>query len=133
MSAQDPGSVQQPHAPAESESPTPEELRADIEQTRDELGDTVEALAAKTDVKARAHARVDEAKATVAGKKDELTAKVKQRAPGGSAGGDVGSAGGSGGPQQVAQRALDSVKRKPLPYIVGGAAALGYLIGRGRG
>jgi hypothetical protein len=32
----------------------PEELRAQVEQTRQELGETVEALAAKTDVKARA-------------------------------------------------------------------------------
>ena len=36
----------------------PEEIRADIEQTREELGDTVEALAAKTDVKAQAKAKV---------------------------------------------------------------------------
>jgi Protein of unknown function (DUF3618) len=33
---------------------SPEELRADIERTREQLGDTVEALVAKTDVKARA-------------------------------------------------------------------------------
>jgi hypothetical protein len=32
----------------------PQELRAEIEQTRADLGETVEALAAKTDVKARA-------------------------------------------------------------------------------
>lgn len=30
---------------------SPEELRHEIEQTRDDLGDTVEALAAKADVK----------------------------------------------------------------------------------
>ena len=47
-----------------SEERTPEDIQADIEQTRDQVGDTVEALAAKTDVKARAHARVDELKAT---------------------------------------------------------------------
>jgi hypothetical protein len=33
---------------------SPEELRADIERTREQLGGTVEALVAKTDVKARA-------------------------------------------------------------------------------
>jgi len=32
----------------------PQQLRAEIEQTRADLGETVEALAAKTDVKARA-------------------------------------------------------------------------------
>jgi transposase-like protein len=38
-----------------------DEIRAEIEQTRQELGETVEALAAKTDVKAHAKAKVDEA------------------------------------------------------------------------
>jgi chromosome segregation ATPase len=40
----------------------PEVLREQIEQTRDELGDTVEALAQKADVKAQARARIDEGK-----------------------------------------------------------------------
>jgi Protein of unknown function (DUF3618) len=44
---------------------SPEEIRRDIEQTREEVGDTVEALAAKTDVKAQAHARVEDIKANV--------------------------------------------------------------------
>jgi hypothetical protein len=40
----------------------PETLRRRIEQTRDDLAETVEALAAKTDVKARAsHAALDAA------------------------------------------------------------------------
>ena len=47
----------------QADTRTPEEIRRDIEQTREEVGDTVEALAAKTDVKARAQARVDELKA----------------------------------------------------------------------
>lgn len=42
---------------------TPEELRAQIEATREELGETVEALAHKADVKARAKERVDEVRA----------------------------------------------------------------------
>ena len=37
-----------------SETRSPEEIRRDIEETRGELGDTVEALAAKADVKAQA-------------------------------------------------------------------------------
>ena len=40
----------------------PEELRHEIEQTREELGDTVEALAYKADVKAQAKDRVSSAK-----------------------------------------------------------------------
>jgi hypothetical protein len=39
------------------------ELQADIEQTRHELGDTVEALAAKLDVKAQVKSSTDQAKA----------------------------------------------------------------------
>jgi exopolyphosphatase/pppGpp-phosphohydrolase len=41
---------------------TPEQIRADIEETRRELGDTVEELAAKTDVKAHAQAKVEQLK-----------------------------------------------------------------------
>lgn len=48
-----------------SEARTPEEIRADIEHTREELGDTAAALASKADVKARAHEKVEETKASV--------------------------------------------------------------------
>ena len=41
---------------------TPEQIRADIDKTREELGDTVESLAEKTDVKAQAKAKVDDVK-----------------------------------------------------------------------
>ncbi|HEY2479844.1 MAG TPA: DUF3618 domain-containing protein [Solirubrobacterales bacterium] len=43
---------------AEAKSPT--EIRAEIDATRAELGDTVEALAAKTDVKTLAQARIED-------------------------------------------------------------------------
>ena len=43
---------------------TPEQIRADIERTRVQLGETVEALAEKTDVKAHAKEKVDEVKTT---------------------------------------------------------------------
>jgi len=42
--------------------PTIEELRAEIKQTRAELGQTVQALAAKADVKARAREQVEVAR-----------------------------------------------------------------------
>ena len=50
------------------ETRSPEEIRADIEQTREEVGDTVEALTAKTDVKAQARERIEEIKGTVRAK-----------------------------------------------------------------
>lgn len=44
----------------EESGKTPEEIRRDIEETREDLGDTVDALSAKTDVKARAKEKVGE-------------------------------------------------------------------------
>jgi flagellar capping protein FliD len=41
---------------------TPDELRAGIEQTREELGETIEALTAKLDVKSRAKNRLGRAR-----------------------------------------------------------------------
>lgn len=51
--------------PAMSQSPEPDQLREEIADTRRELGDTVEALAAKTDVKAQAKQKVEEGKTAV--------------------------------------------------------------------
>ena len=44
----------------------PEEIQQEIEQTREHLGQTVEELAAKADVKARARAKATELKARAA-------------------------------------------------------------------
>jgi hypothetical protein len=55
----------------------PDALRQEIARTRAELGETVEALAAKADVKARAHETVDAAKARA--HDAVLTAKVQVR------------------------------------------------------
>jgi ribosome-binding protein aMBF1 (putative translation factor) len=41
---------------------TKEQLQAEIDQTREQLGETVEQLAAKADVKARVQPKVEEAK-----------------------------------------------------------------------
>jgi ElaB/YqjD/DUF883 family membrane-anchored ribosome-binding protein len=43
----------------------PEEMQREIEQTREQLGETVEALARKTDVKAQARHKLEETKASV--------------------------------------------------------------------
>ena len=42
----------------------PEQIQREIEETRRELGDTVEALAAKADVKAQVHGRIESVKAS---------------------------------------------------------------------
>jgi hypothetical protein len=56
-----------------SATPTePEELRQEIAQTRAELGATVEALAHKADVKARAHETAEEVRERVHGAVDSV-------------------------------------------------------------
>ncbi len=51
-----------------------DEIQADIEKTRDELGQTVSALAAKVDVKARAEEKVAETK-------DRITTQARAAKP----------------------------------------------------
>jgi ElaB/YqjD/DUF883 family membrane-anchored ribosome-binding protein len=78
------------------------ELRHEIEQTRADLGATVEALAAKADVKARAHEAVEDVKIRA----HEAVADVKARA------------GSSMG------RLARSVREHPAPWVVGTALIL---------
>jgi uncharacterized protein DUF3618 len=58
------------------------ELRQAIEQTREQLGQTVEQLAAKADVKARARAQAAELPGRVKGGTAQVRAKAAQRAAG---------------------------------------------------
>jgi hypothetical protein len=55
-------------------------LRSEIEQTRAELGETVELLAQKADVKARAKEKVDETKARAAAAAAEAKDKARAKA-----------------------------------------------------
>ncbi|MGW7196111.1 DUF3618 domain-containing protein [Streptomyces chryseus] len=52
-------------AKGDGSSPDPDELRAQVERTRAELGRTVEALAAKADVKAQAQQKAAKVKGMV--------------------------------------------------------------------
>ncbi|MFI1652934.1 DUF3618 domain-containing protein [Streptomyces avidinii] len=62
-----------------SDEPTPETLREHIEHTRDELGRTVEALAAKADVKAQAREKTAAVKAQAAEKAALVTGQIRDR------------------------------------------------------
>jgi ElaB/YqjD/DUF883 family membrane-anchored ribosome-binding protein len=64
-----------------TEPEDPAQIREQIEATREELGDTVEALAAKTDVKAQAKRKFSETKASIAAKQAEVLGKTKEGAP----------------------------------------------------
>jgi hypothetical protein len=73
----------EPPAEAAPESTVPEseqELRQEIEQTRERLGDTVELLVAKTDIKGRAQAKVAGLAGRVTGKSAPARSKAADRA-----------------------------------------------------
>ena len=120
---------------------TPEQLRTEIDETREDLGDTVEALAAKTDVKTRARERADELKSSALHKKDELLSKVKPSSSDGDATAVAGEPTGSpaGGARSVdakatARRVKTMAQENPVPTaalaaFIGGAA-FGRLISR---
>jgi len=132
--------------------PTIEELRADIEQTRTDLGETVQALAAKADVKARAKDQVEQTKQKVLAQAVEAGEKVrvatvaatdKVRAAAAQAGDKAAQAGekvgpkvGVDDPQALVHRAREEVRASPVPLslvFAGVAALVGViLIVRGR-
>jgi chromosome segregation ATPase len=93
-----------------------ERLHEDIAQTREELGETVEALAAKADVKAQARAKFDQMKASATEKKEQLLGKATDASPGTAA----------SAASQVTQKA----KQNPVPLAAAGVFAVGFLAGR---
>ena len=82
--------------------PDADALRAEIKQTRAELGETVQALAAKADVKARAKEQVEQTKQKV---KAQATAGASQ------SGADRGGAGRSG---RAGRRDPDRAREAPV-------------------
>jgi ElaB/YqjD/DUF883 family membrane-anchored ribosome-binding protein len=94
----------------------PQEIRRDIDSTRRDLGDTVEALAEKTDVKAQTQRKIAEVRQSIDAKRGELMGKARGAPPEGAS-----SAAGS-----IQQKAREN----PLPVAVAGAFAAGLIIGR---
>jgi Protein of unknown function (DUF3618) len=94
----------------------PEEIRADIQLTREQLGETVATLAQKADVKAHARHKVDETKATVSHKKDEVIGKTREFSPQTAV--------------SLASRCAAQARQRPLPFAAVGAFAAGLLLGR---
>jgi hypothetical protein len=94
----------------------PEAIQRNIESTRGEMGDTVQALAEKADVKAQAQRKVADVKRTVDAKRRELMGRTRSASPNGG-----GSAASS-----VAQKAREN----PLPVGLAGAFVAGLLVGR---
>ncbi len=109
---QDPGTG----SAAVSDSQDPEQIQREIERTREELGDTVEALAQKADVKAQAKQKIDETKTSVAETKEQLFGKAREASPESAATATA----------QAAQKAREN----PLPVAAAGAFLAGFLAGR---
>ena len=65
--------------PAQPGGRSVEQIERDIEVTRADMGDTVEALAEKTDVKAQAKQRVDSIKDSAVNKKDDFVSRRFQQ------------------------------------------------------
>jgi hypothetical protein len=104
-------------------SDEPDEIRAQIEETRAELGDTVEALAAKADVKAQVKNKLAVGKEQIKEKREEVTAKlpgVRNRG-GAPTTGQGGSAIGS---------LPERIKGRPIPAVFIAGLVLGWLVGR---
>jgi ElaB/YqjD/DUF883 family membrane-anchored ribosome-binding protein len=109
---EDPGTAGAPV----TEAKDPDELREEIEATRREMGDTVEALAYKADVKARVRDKIDSTKESAAQKKDDLMGKARGASP------DSVTSG--------ATQATQKAKENPLPVAAVGAFVGGFLLGR---
>jgi uncharacterized protein DUF3618 len=95
---------------------TSDELRADIERTREGMGDTVEALAYKADVPSRTKDWLGEKKDTVMSKVSGASQAVSEHTPDG---------------QDVKQRGAAlrrTAERNPLGLAIAGAAA-GFVAG----
>ena len=101
----------------------PDRIRQEIEQTRDQMGDTVDALSYKADVKARAKDSLQDKKESVMG----VAQSAKEHLVG--AGQSVGDA--TPDADQVkhqARRAKSVAEENPLGLAVG-AVAVGFLAG----
>jgi ElaB/YqjD/DUF883 family membrane-anchored ribosome-binding protein len=94
----------------------PDRIRLEIEQTREEMGDTVDALGYKADVKSRAKDSLRERKEAVVG----ATQSVKDRV--------VGASPDSDQVKQQARHAKSVAQENPLGLAVG-AIAVGFLAG----
>jgi ElaB/YqjD/DUF883 family membrane-anchored ribosome-binding protein len=108
------------------EARDPEQIEQEIEQTREELGETVAAVTEKADVKEQAKAKVSGAKTKASEKKDAATQKAaatKEQIA--SKAKEVTPESAGAGMQQAQQVAREN----PVPVIVGIAAFGGFILG----
>jgi ElaB/YqjD/DUF883 family membrane-anchored ribosome-binding protein len=94
----------------------PDRIRREIEHTREEMGETVDALSYKADVKGRAKDSLRERKEAVVGLKDRVVGAGQDAAP------DADQV------KRQARRAKSVAEENPLGLAVG-AIAVGFLAG----
>lgn len=120
MSAAEKG---QPPTADEQGTRDPGEIRKDIEETRAELGETVAAVAEKTDVKKQTQAKADELKEQAAAKAEEAKAKARE----------IGEKAKEAAPDSAGegvQQAQRLAQENPLPMALAGAFVAGLVVGR---
>jgi chromosome segregation ATPase len=117
---EDPGAVSASAVSSENNAArTPEdpaELRDDIERTRQDLGDTVAALAEKTDVKTRAKEKVAEVRHNVTEKRTELMDRARESSPEGA--------------NSAAVQVRAKAQENPVPTAALAAFVGGFVFGR---
>jgi ElaB/YqjD/DUF883 family membrane-anchored ribosome-binding protein len=94
----------------------PDAIRQEIEQTRSQMGETVEAIGYKTDVKARAKDSVTEKTDAVKDKVNSVMGRASDSTP---STGDV---------KQGAKQAVSTAQENPLGLAIG-AVAVGFVAG----
>jgi ElaB/YqjD/DUF883 family membrane-anchored ribosome-binding protein len=120
VSAADKGSTQTTETKG---SRDPAQIREEIEETRSELGETVAAVAEKTDAKQQAQAKADELKSQAAEKAEEAKAKARE----------VGEKAKEAAPESATegvQQAQQLAQENPVPLVIGGAFLAGVVVGR---
>jgi gas vesicle protein len=105
----------------------PDAIREDIEQTRADMSETVEAIGYKADVPSRAKDKVSQTVDNMKNKVSGTATRAKEAVTGTTS--RVGEATPSGGQvKQQAKRAVGLAQENPLGLAVG-AVALGFLAG----
>ena len=95
-----------------NEEKTPEEMRAEIDRTRGELGDTVAAVAEKTDVKKQAQDKVQEVKAQTQEKVEDVKAQAATKT------------------EEAKRHARTLAEERPAALAIGAAVAVLFVLWR---
>ena len=103
------------HGKTVSDNEDPEQIRREIEDTRQELGETAAALAEKANIKAQAKRKAEATKASISEKREAVVDRRKEASPDGAA--------------SASSTLSVKARENPTPVAAGAAFATGLLIG----